>query len=287
MLTIKAYAKVNLVLEVLGRRDDAYHEIASIMQTIGLHDLLTFEAADKIEFSCSIAGLQADDNLVCKAVRALRETTGVKSGARIGLEKKIPQAAGLGGGSSDAAAALKGLNRLWGLGLAVEKLAEIGGGIGSDVPFFIYGGTCLAEGRGEKITPLPDIKGAWFVLLKPAIAIPVNKTAALYSMLKPGHYSGGGWVAGAAESIKKGETGVSKLYNAFDNVAAVAYTGLQRYWEALEKAGAGEIHLAGSGPLLFSMFDSCEEARAVQAKLSLIDIEAILAPGVARDEAGY
>jgi len=117
MLTIKAYAKVNLVWKVLGRRDDGYHEIASIMQTIGLYDVLTFEAADKIEFSCSVAGLQADDNLVCKAVRALRETTGVKSGARIGLEKKIPQAAGLGGGSSDAAAALKGLNRLWDLSL--------------------------------------------------------------------------------------------------------------------------------------------------------------------------
>jgi 4-diphosphocytidyl-2-C-methyl-D-erythritol kinase len=162
VLRLKAYAKVNLVLEVLGRRADGYHEIASVMQTIGLYDVLTFEAAGEIEFSCSTPGLQEDNNLVGSAARALRQATGKKAGARIVLEKKIPRTAGLGGGSSDAAAALKGLNRLWGLGLTPEKLAEIAAGIGSDVPFFIYGGTCLVEGRGESITPLPDIKKAWF-----------------------------------------------------------------------------------------------------------------------------
>jgi len=156
------------------------------------------------------------------------------------------------------------------------------------VPFFIYGGTCLAEGRGEKITPLPDIRSAWFVLLKPDVTIPANKTAALYGMLKPGHYSGGGWAAGAAEMIKKGDTGVSKLYNTFDNVAAGAYNGLQRYREALEKAGAVGIHLAGSGPLLFSTFSNQEDALAVQAKLALMNrCLTMVAPGVARDEAGY
>jgi 4-diphosphocytidyl-2-C-methyl-D-erythritol kinase len=287
VLRLRAYAKVNLVLEVLGRRGDGYHEVASIMQTVGLHDVLTFEAADKIEFSCSVAGLQADDNLVCKAVRALRETTGVKSGARIWLEKKIPQAAGLGGGSSDAAAALKGLNRLWDLGLTAARLAEIGGGIGSDVPFFIYGGTCLAEGRGEKITPLPDIAKAWFVLLKPSIAIPVNKTAALYAMLKPSHYSVGGLAEGAAELIKKGERGAGKFYNTFDSVAEGAYNGLGHCREAFAGAGAGEVHLAGSGSLLFSMFYSREDALAVQAKLSLIKADSILVQSVARYEARY
>jgi len=271
----------------LGRREDGYHEIASIMQTIGLHDFLTLEAADETGFSCSAPELQTGDNLVLKAVRALREATGEKVGARITLEKKIPRDAGLGGGSSDAAAALKGLNRLWGLGLAADKLAEIAAGIGSDVPFFIYGGTCLAQGRGGKITPLPDITSAWFVLLQPGIAVPVNKTAALYSMLEPAHYSGGGLAVGAAERFKNGETEAVVLYNTFDSVAAEAYNGLQRYREALEKAGAGETHLAGSGPLLFSMFHSRQEALAVQAKLSLINMDSILAPGVTRDEAGY
>ena len=204
MLIIKAYAKVNLVLEVMGRRGDGYHEVAGIMQAIGLHDILTFEAADDISFSCSAPELQTGDNLVWKAVSALRGATGETAGAGITLEKKIPVAAGLGGGSSDAAAVLKGLNRLWGLGLAAEKLAEIAAGIGSDVPFFIYGGACLAQGRGERITPLPDMQRAWFVLLKPDVAVPVNKTAALYGMLKPGHYSGGGLASGAAERLKKG-----------------------------------------------------------------------------------
>ena len=287
MLRLKAYAKVNLVLEVPGRRGDGYHEIASIMQTVGLYDVLTFEAGDEIEFSCSAPELQTGDNLVFKAVHALREATGEIAGARIALEKKIPMAAGLGGGSSDAAAALRGLNRLWGLGLTSEKLAEIGAGIGSDVPFFIYGGTCLAEGRGEKITPLPDIRSTWFVLLRPDVAVPVNKTAALYGMLKPEHYSGGGCAGGAAELIKKGEAGTGMFYNTFDNVAAEAYNGLEHYREAFARAGAVGIHLAGSGPLLFSMFYSREEALAVQAKLSLIKMDSILAPGVSRDEAGY
>ncbi len=286
MLTLKAYAKVNLVLEVLGRRGDGYHEIASIMQTIGVHDVLTFEAATEIEFSCAVQELQTNDNLVLKAVRALKEATREKAGARIALEKHIPHDAGLGGGSSDAAAALKGLNNLWELGLTSKKLAEIASVIGSDVPFFIYGGTCLAEGRGERITPLPDIKRAWFVLLKPDIDIPVNKTAALYGMLKPGHYSGGGLAAGAAELIKKGEKETG-MYNIFDSLAAEAYNGLKRYRETLEKAGAREIHMAGSGPLLFSMFDSRQDALAVQVTLSLVNMDSILVPSVTRDETGY
>ena len=286
MLRLKAYAKVNLVLEVLGRREDGYHEVASIMQTIGLHDVLTFEAAGETGFFCSAPELQTGDNLVLKAVRALREATGEEAGARITLEKKIPLAAGLGGGSSDAAAALKGLNRLWGLGLAAEKLAEIAVGIGSDVPFFIYGGTCLAQGRGDKITPLPDIKGAWFVLLQPGIVVPVNKTAALYSMLEPAHYSGGGLAGGAAERLKSGETEAGILFNTFDSIAAEVYNGLRRYREALEKAGAGETHLAGSGPLLFSSFPTQQAALAVQAKLLQINMDSILATSVTRYEAG-
>jgi 4-diphosphocytidyl-2-C-methyl-D-erythritol kinase len=287
VLTLKAYAKVNLVLEVLGKRKDGYHEIASVMQTVGLYDVLTFEAAQEIQFSCSVPELQANNNLVWKAVSALREDTGEKAGARIGLEKKIPLAAGLGGGSSDAAAVLKGLNRLWGLGLAAEELAEIGAGIGSDVPFFIYGGTCLAQGRGEKITPLPDPGETWFVLLNPGITVPVNKTAALYKMLKPGHYSDSGLAAGAAERLRKGETGAGLFYNSFDSVAAEAYNGLEHYRQAFGKAGAVDIHLAGAGPWLFSMFDSREEALAVQGRLLLLSIDSILAPGVARDDAGY
>lgn len=287
MLTLRAYAKVNLVLEVLGRRADGYHEIASIMQTVGLYDVLTFEAAGEIQFSCSIPGLQAGDNLAWKAVHALREATGETAGADIVLKKEIPADAGLGGGSSDAAAALKGLNRLWGLGLAAENLAEIGSRIGSDVPFFIYGGTCLAQGRGEKITPLPDMPAAWFVLLKPDVNVPVKKTAALYAMLKPGHYSGSSLAVAAADLLKSGKTGAGKQYNTFDIVADEAYHGLQRYRDALAKAGAGDVHMAGSGPLLFSSFESREEAQAIQAKLSLLNLDSMLVPGVDRDEAGY
>lgn len=285
MLTLKAYAKVNLVLEVLGKREDGYHEIVSVMQTIGLHDVLTLEADDEISFSCSVAGLQTDDNLVLRAVHALRQATGVKMGARITLEKEIPAAAGLGGGSSDAAAALKGLNRLWGLGLATEKLAEIGAGIGSDVPYFLYGGTCLAEGRGEKVTHLPEVTGAWFVLLKPNIKVPVKKTAALYGILNPGHYSSGGWAARAVELLKAGKRMAGTFYNTFDSVSATVYKGLERYRQAMDDAGAVRVYMSGSGPLLFSVFDNRKAARFVQQKLLRLKMDAIVAPCVTRDEA--
>lgn len=284
MLIEKAYAKVNLVLEVLGRRDDDYHEIASIMQAVSLYDVLTFEAADEIEFTCTAAELQTHDNLVLKAARALEQADRIKKGARIALEKKIPLAAGLGSGSSDAAAALKGLNKLWDLGLTSEKLAEIGAGIGSDVPFFVYGGTCLAEGRGEKITPLLDIKKAWFILLKPDVSVPVNKTASLYRMLEPAHYSSGKLVVSAGASLRRGGTEPITCYNTFDKVAGLVYGGLESYLDKFREAGAGEIHLAGSGPVLYSVLNDGQEARSVQRKLSLMKMDAILVSSVTRNE---
>lgn len=287
MLNLKAYAKVNLVLEVLGRRADGYHEIASVMQTVGLYDNLAIEAADELEFSCTVPELLTVDNLVLKAARALGEYSRVKPGARMALEKNIPRDAGLGGGSSDAAAALKGLNRLWELGLSSGKLAEIGAGIGSDVPFFIYGGTCLARGRGETVTPLPDIVSTWFVLLKPGVTVPAHKTAALYSLLQTRHFSAGGLADAAVERLKAGRTGAGPFYNTFDNVAVEAYKGLESYWEAMEKAGAAGIHLAGSGPFLFCAFGSRREALVVQGELSRLKLDSILAPGVGRDETGY
>ncbi|MCX5992659.1 MAG: 4-(cytidine 5'-diphospho)-2-C-methyl-D-erythritol kinase, partial [Chloroflexi bacterium] len=140
MLTLKAFAKVNLVLEVLGRRADGYHEIASVMQTVSLYDVLTLEPASHIKLNFSLPGLPDHANIILKAAEALGKFAGCSKGALIGLEKNIPVGAGLGGGSSDAAAVLRGLNRLWQLELNMEQLAAIGAGLGSDVPFFIYGG---------------------------------------------------------------------------------------------------------------------------------------------------
>jgi 4-diphosphocytidyl-2-C-methyl-D-erythritol kinase len=182
VLTYMAPAKINLVLEVLGERDDGYHEIRSLVQTINLCDVLSFEPADEIAFECTEASLQTSDNLVVRAAELLREISGYQKGVKIKLEKRIPWGAGLGGGSSDAATTLSALNRLWELKLKASELIELATRLGSDVPFFIHGGTALIEGRGERVAPLAASMPGWFVLLlrryleyqtKPSSFIPV------------------------------------------------------------------------------------------------------------------
>ena len=156
MFVERAYAKLNLTLEVLGKREDGYHDLASIIQTVDLWDELEFEGGDGVEFECSDESLNGTDNLVVKAAKVLHEAVGRNLGAKIVLRKRIPIAAGLGGGSADAAATLRGLNRLCGLGLSEDELVEIGAKVGSDVPFLVSGGTGLVGGRGETMEPLPD-----------------------------------------------------------------------------------------------------------------------------------
>ena len=148
MITIDAHAKLNLTLEVLGKRDDGYHDIASIMQTLDLADTLTIRPADSLSLTCSLPELSGPDNLAFKAADFLCSETGVSDGANIHIEKRIPVSAGLGGGSADAAATLVGLNRLWGLELSNDRLRYIGAKLGSDVPFLIEGGTATRARQG-------------------------------------------------------------------------------------------------------------------------------------------
>ena len=190
-LTLRAYAKINLTLEVLFKRDDGYHEIASVLQAISLGDTLSFEAGKKLELQSDIQGLRPDDNLVLQAARLLSKSTGCNKGARIRLIKEIPVAAGLGSGATDAAATLTGLNQLWELNLSKHRLVELAANLGSDVSFFLYGGTALARGRGETITPLPPAPDLWTVLLRPDIEPVPDKTARLYSQLHTHHFTSG------------------------------------------------------------------------------------------------
>lgn len=179
MMTIRAHAKINLTLEILGGRPDGYHDIMSVVQAISLHDTLTFEQAEAITLYGGSPDAPADEsNLVLKAARALNAAVGGGHGARITLEKRIPVGAGLGGGSSDAATALIGLNELWRTGISRERLMEVAGTLGSDVPFFLGAGTALAEGRGECITSLGAPPEMWLTLAKPASSL---ATADVYS----------------------------------------------------------------------------------------------------------
>ncbi|MFH1776194.1 MAG: 4-(cytidine 5'-diphospho)-2-C-methyl-D-erythritol kinase, partial [Candidatus Omnitrophota bacterium] len=157
MLIIEAPAKLNLTLEVLGKRPDGYHEIRSVMQTVNLHDTLIFRHAGGVAVSSNSPEWKPEESLVSRAVSLVQSAIGCSRGAAIEVEKHIPLVAGLGGDSSDAAAALRGLNQLWELDLSQRKLLELAAQMGSDVPFFIDGGTALAEGRGEMLTPLPPL----------------------------------------------------------------------------------------------------------------------------------
>ena len=253
MLKCLAPAKVNLVLEVVGKRDDGYHEIRSLTQTINLCDVLYFEPADEISFECTEPSLQTPDNLVVQAAELLKKTSGYEKGARIKLEKRIPWAAGLGGGSSDGAAALLALNRLWELELTNSGLIELAARLGSDVPFFIHGGSALIQGRGEKVSPLAATVPGWFVLLIPPLPKIPRKTQQLYSRLNARHFTGGQFFYGVFRTWSQDMQVVPSLFfNVFDKVAFDAFPGLEDYWKRFEEVGAENVHLVGSGPALFT-----------------------------------
>jgi len=259
MLTVYAPAKVNLVLEVLGRLGD-YHRLSSIMQSIDLCDVLSFHPDDEIRFQCDEPVLEYD-NLVTRAAEALRASTGCGLGARIELRKRIPWAVGLGGGSSDAAAALRGLNELWRLGLSTGELGDLGAQLGSDVPFFIYGGTALVEGRGEAVTPLPSLPSTYFVLLVPPLARKAGKTGQMYARLSSTDFTGGGFVEKAVAALTRGKAiDHGLMFNTFEKVAFDLLPELVGYRKLLEEGGAPAVHLAGSGPCLFASYSERERA---------------------------
>jgi 4-diphosphocytidyl-2-C-methyl-D-erythritol kinase len=259
-LVLPAWAKVNLTLEVLGHRPDGYHEIASVMQTVELHDHLTIAPGDTITLHCDLPELSTPDNLVLRAVRALRAARGVTAGAAITLDKGIPVAAGLGGGSSDAATALRALSRLWRISLSGDELDALAARLGSDVPFFLRGGTALVEGRGERVTSLPPLPTHWVVLVTPPLQIP-DKTARLYAQLTPADYTKGEATVALARHTNH-QLSPTELFNVFQPVAERLFPAIKDWKERMLQAGAPSVHLAGSGPTLFCLF--AEEAAASQ-----------------------
>ena len=272
-----AYAKVNLTLEVLRRPPEAgYHDIASVMQTVGLYDELTFEPAPTLEVEVEGASLASTDNLVWKAARLLQETTRCPLGAHIHLTKRIPLAAGLGGGSSDAAAALLGLQRLWDLTPPFPELVRLAAQLGSDVPFFLGGGTALVLGRGEQVHPLPPLKPAWLVLLVPPLALE-RKTATLYARLTPGDFTTGEATQRLVEAIHQGQDlDDAWLTNAFQRAALEVFPQLETHETLFYQAGAQKVHLAGSGPTLFALVPEAEAGRAMVEQLRARGLQAHL-----------
>ena len=263
MLTIAAHAKLNLTLEVLGGRDDGFHNVASIMQTLDLADGVTLRPSDSLALRCSDPALDGRANLAWRAADALRREAGVRDGALIEIEKRIPVAAGLGGGSADAAAVLVGLNRVWNLGMSPDDLRAFAARIGSDVPFLIEGGTAMATGRGERVWKLPSAPLPYFVLAFPESRI-ADKTAAMYAALTRADFTRGALTRKLEARIRNGGDVPSQyLFNAFDDVARKANPDVESCWRDMRAAGAREIHVAGSGPAIYAAIERREIATTV------------------------
>jgi 4-diphosphocytidyl-2-C-methyl-D-erythritol kinase len=274
-LEVPAFAKINLTLEVLGRRDDGYHEVKTILQTVDLADRLDIQPAPALLVECNDPALNGEDNLVWQAAAALAESRNIEPKARIFIEKRIPIGMGLGGGSSDAAAALIALNQLWGLSLSVQKLAEVAAGVGSDVPFFLWGGAALAQGRGEQIKPLPPLPPAPVLIICPNDTIP-GKTGRLYSRLTSAHYSDGGITCRALKNWMAGQPVVDSVGNVFEEAAFREFPGLEQLYRRVEELSAARPHLSGAGPALFCLPSSEEEHQRIAKALQPYNVKAYL-----------
>ncbi len=276
---VQSYAKINLTLDVLGRRSDGYHELATVMQTVDLYDTICLVATDeeRVSISCNQPELCNDGNLVVRAAQAIRERLGLKQGVLIELHKRIPVAAGLGGGSGNAAAVLLALQQWWHLPVDANELWSIATTLGSDVPFFLKGGLALCEGRGEKITPLEPhwpLEMRWLLLIKPAIAV---STAAVFRNLTANDYSNGSWSKAAQAALQTRSALLpTDLYNSLERGVLEQYTEVVEAREAMLDAGAEYVRLSGSGPTLFTTFSTLAAAAQVQEQLQTRGYEVYL-----------
>ena len=268
-LRIPAYAKINLSLEVIARRDDGYHDVATILQTVDLADTVIVAPGHELSVECDDAELSGERNIVWDAGVALAGHAGVEPGASIRIEKRIPVAAGLGGGSADAAAALRALNALWGLNLPGEQLATIASTLGSDVPFLLTGGTALGTGRGDALEPLPGPPGTELLLVVPGESIP-GKTPTLYGALTPADFSSGEHTRRLSESgaLMMGEVSTRQCRNTFTRAALEIFPALNDVWERVAAVTTFPPCLSGAGPAFFCMPSDEIERDQVRAALS-------------------
>jgi len=265
----KAPAKINLTLDALHKRPDGYHELEMVMTTIDLYDRIDLVALDHTTIQLeSSSGLVPQDerNLAYRAAALLREKMGIRRGVRIYINKQIPVAAGLAGGSSDAAATLRGLNRLWGLHLRDEELAQIGAEIGSDVPFCVYSGTALAKGRGEILTPLTPPPPCWVVLAKPSHGV---STADVFGRLKVQEIKEHPQTAKMIQALEERnfDAIVGNLGNVLEPVTMEMHSSVRKIKEQMLKFGADGVLMSGSGPTVFGLVK--KESRAKRLVNSL------------------
>ena len=270
-MRLQAFAKINLGLDVLGKREDGYHEVRMIMQTIRMYDQLDMRKSVEpgIHLTTNKKYIPVDENnLVWRAAKLMMDTCGIIEGVSIHLHKVIPVAAGMAGGSSDAAATLVGMNRLFHCGLSKEKLMELGVQIGADVPYCVLRGTALAEGIGEKLTVLPPMPDCWILIGKPGISV---STKYVYTTLDLNTDTVHPDIDGMKKALEDGNLyGITeRMGNVLQDVTIPAYPEVERIKEQMKTLGAVNAMMSGSGPTVFGIFDqrSYEQKTCVYCRI--------------------
>lgn len=268
-MELKALGKINLGLDVLGRRENGYHDVRMVMQTLYLYDQITIEKTEKpgIELSPNLFYLPVNENnLAYRAADLLMQEFGVEEGVKITLEKHIPVAAGMAGGSANAAAVLYGINRMFSLGLSQEELMERGVKLGADVPYCIMRGTVLAEGIGEILTPLPAMPRCTVLVAKPPISV---STKLVYEKLDAHEIEDHPDIDGVLEGLERQDLKkiASSMGNVLEKVTVEAYPVIEKIKEMMKENGALNAMMSGSGPTVFGLYSDKRMAKAAAQKI--------------------
>ena len=266
-LELKAYAKVNLGIDVIGKRPDGYHEVRMIMQTVNLYDRITMEKNDsgQLILSTNLPYLPVNEkNLVYRAIDMIRNAYGITDGVTASIVKRIPIAAGMAGGSSDAAAAFVGMNQLFHLGITQQELMDYGVKLGADIPYCIMRGTALSEGIGEILTPLPPIPNCWFLIVKPTFSM---STKFVYENLYLDEIAVHPDIDGMKEALYQRDLiGVTdRMENVLEQVTKKHYPAIGEIKDIMRKEGALNALMSGSGSTVFGIFKSKETAEKAAA----------------------
>ncbi len=263
MITLKSYAKINISLDLVGKREDGYHLLRSVMQTVSVCDYITLSRTSKkgINLRCNKPYIPTDEkNIAYKTAGAFFEYTGIAPSVNISIKKFLPCGAGLGGGSSNGAVVFDGLCALYGVEIPVEKKVELTQSIGADIPFFFYGGTALCEGIGEKVTPLKALPDCRIVIAKPPVSL---STAQIFSSPKTKEAFGGNSTDGVIDGIEKGDilTVVKSAKNALEGASIDACAQIAHIKNQLTENGADFAMMSGSGSAVFGIFTNYKKAK--------------------------
>lgn len=270
-ITLPAFAKINWLLRILGKREDGFHELCTIFQTISLADKITFIENDELILTCDDLNIPTDQqNLIIKAAIILQNKFGIAKGAKIYLEKRIPSPGGLGGGSADCAIALLGLLKLWNLTISFSELMEIGKKLGSDVPYFFYGGTALGAGRGTEITEITEVNEQFMLIVTPNISVSTAAAFAQINAPRLTNYSSKSILKICCDEAEKFNLQQTVPINDFESVIFEIEPELKRVKKKLLAGGAKQALMSGSGASFFGIFEN-EETR--QATLKALDEE--------------